>query len=576
MKKRLLALMLSSLMLVTLLAACGGGSSDETTGGTQPQAGDKTEDDATEPGDDQTEDPSEEPSAPEELTIKVFFPAGEMPTNPDTHPTLNILKDELGVTFESEYLVGDLDERIGIMIAGGDYPDIMPFNQRVVDNGGAHALDDLIAERSNLANHYERFINRMKSPHDGQIYYMPNYGVIYGDEVITEHWGTGVFIQKAVLAEYDYPLITTLDEYFDIIERYANDYPEIDGAPTIGYTILNDGWRNFGLVNPPQFLAGYPNNGNAIVDPDTLVAYDPSTTDIAKQYYQKLNEINAKGLFDKEAAAMNYDQYIAKLSAGNVLGTMDQKWNMNSANTALVGADKDERTYVSIPIVYDDSIQEYYRDQTVINLNNGFMVTTIDDEKIAPIMDFFNEITTEEWTTLFSWGIEGESYMVDDSGKFYRTEEQREEQRDAGWSPATKFQAFFDYAPKIEGTFSDGNVSGPGNDPDEYYAALSEFDKSFLDGYGFKTYAEFYALPPENPVYYPTWQVNIPDQTPEAIANTKASDIKVQMLPGVITASPENFEAEWNNFVDEYNTANYDIVIDFINDAIQWRLENWE
>lgn len=569
MMKRLAALVISFVMALGLLAACN--TTDTGNTGTQ---GNGTGTDGPN-GDTETGDPDDgtEPTDQEPLSIKVFFPAGEIPS--DDNPTVELLRERLGVTFETEFLVGDLDERIGIMTAGGDYPDIMPFNQRVVDNGGAHILDEYIAANENLAAHYDRFLNRMKSPTDGHIYYMPNYGVIYGDEIITEHWGTGVFIQKAVLAEYDYPLITTLDEYFDIIERYASDYPEIDGAETIGYTILNDGWRNFGLVNPPQFLAGYPNNGNAIVDPETEVASDPSTTDIAKRYYEKLNEINAKGLFDREAAAMNYDQYIAKLSQGNVLGTMDQKWSMNSANTALVSAGKDERTYVSIPIVYDDSIQEHYRDQTVINLNNGYMVTTTDEEKIEPIMNFFNEITTEEWTKLFSWGIEGEAYEVDDSGKFYRTPEQRTEQRNAAWSPNNKFQAFFDYAPKLEGTFSDGNVSGPGNDPDEYYDALSDFDKEFLDGYGFRTYAEFYALPGPNPVYYPTWQVNIPDGSPEALANTRATDVKVQLLPGVISASPDDFENVWANYVSEYENTNYDIVIDFINEQIQWRNENW-
>ncbi len=572
MKKRVIALVMSSVMMLGLLAACGSGNTQGTTSGTTKPAGSETKN--TDKGSDATTEEGTEPGTDrEDITISVFFETGEQPL--DNNPTLQLLKDELGVSFDVEFLVGDLDERIGIMIAGGDYPDLMPFNQRVVDNGGARPLDDLIAKNENLYNHYERFLNRMKSVTDGKIYYMPNYGVIYGEEIITEHWGTGVFIQKAVLAEYDYPVIKTLDEYFDLIERYATDYPEIDGAPTIGYTILNDGWRNFGLVNPPQFLAGYPNNGNAIVDPETEVAWDPSTTDTAKQYYQKLNEINAKGLFDREAASMNYDQYIAKLSAGNVLGTMDQKWNMNSANIALVGAGKDERTYVSLPIVYDESIQEHYRDQTVINLNNGFMLTTTDDSKVERIMSFLNDITTEEWSKTFSWGIEGIGHSVDENGKLYRTEEQREEQRSASWSPANRFQAFFEYAPKLEGVFSDGNVFSPGNDPDEYYEALSDFDKEFLDAYGFKSYAEFFALPEPNPVYYPTWQVSIPDGSPEAIANTKASDTKVQMLPGVITADPSDFEAKWNEYVEVYKTANYDIVIDFINEQIQWRNENW-
>ncbi|NLF20004.1 MAG: sugar ABC transporter substrate-binding protein [Clostridiaceae bacterium] len=570
MKKRLTALALSAVMAATLLAACGGNTAGTTTAKPADSGTTTQKPEESKPGETTAEVVE---TKPEEVTIKVYYARGEIPTDDNTLAAK--MKEELGVTLEAEYLVGDEDERIGIMIAGGDYPDLMPFNQRVVDNGGARPLDDLLPQYENLDKHYGPHYNKMRSPQDGKLYYMPNFGIIYNDEVITEHWGTGVFLQKAVLEEFDYPLIKTLDEYFDLIERYAEKYPTIDGAPTIGYTILNDGWRNFGLVNPPQFLAGHPNNGNAVMDFETATGMDPSTTDIAKQYYQKLNEVNANGLFDQEAASMNYDQYIAKLSAGNVLGTMDQKWNMNSANTALVSAGKENRTYVSLPIVYDESITEYYRDQTVLNLSNGFMLTTTDDSKVDRIMTFLDDITTEEWTKNLSWGIEGEAYLVGDDGIFYRTEEQREEQRNSAWPLKHKLNAFLDYAPKLEGTFSDGNAYGPGNDYNEYYANLSDYDKTFLDAYGFKAFSEFYLNPPPNPVWYPTWQINIPDGSPESIANTKASDTKVQMLPAVITATPENFETKWAEFVTEYDKVNYGIVIDFINEEVQWRIDNW-
>ena len=505
------------------------------------------------------------------ITITVFYESGEVPTN--TNKLSALLKEELGVTLDAEFLVGDLDERMGLMVASGEYPDLMPFSQIVVDNGGARELDDILPKYENLDNHYSKYYGMMASADDGKMYYMPNYGVVHGDEIITEHWGTGNFIQKAVLEWAEYPEIKTMDEFFDVIERYKEAHPEIDGAPTIGFTILNDSWRNFGLVNPPQFLAGYQNNGNSIVDAETEVASDPSTTDIAMKYYKKLNEINKKGLMDKEFASMNYDQYIQKLSNGNVLATMDQQWSMNAANIALRGAGKFDRTYVSIPLVYEEGIEEHYRDQTIVNLNNGFMLTTVDDEKVDRIMTFLNDITTEKWSKLFSWGVEGEDYEVNENGKFYRTEEQRREQEDSAWPLENKLNAFFGYAPKLEGTFSDGNVFGPGNDPDEFYDGLNEYDRGFIDNYGKKSWAEFYTLHGENPIWYPTWNITTPEGSPAAIAGQKASDTKVQMLPGVIQA--EDFDKAWADFVAKYDEANYQIMIDHINEQIQWRKDNW-
>ena len=108
------------------------------------------------------------------------------------------------------------------------------------------------------------------------------------------HIGPAFFIQRAVLKEYDYPQIKTLDEYFKLIEDYATKYPEIDGQPTIGFTSLAFDWRDLGLRNAPQHLLGHPNDGGVLVDPVTNVATRFEGTDIAKPYYRKLNEINAK------------------------------------------------------------------------------------------------------------------------------------------------------------------------------------------------------------------------------------------------------------------------------------------
>jgi putative aldouronate transport system substrate-binding protein len=38
------------------------------------------------------------------------------------------IQDELGVNLEMEFLVGDLQQKLGVMIAGGDFPDL---SQRV-------------------------------------------------------------------------------------------------------------------------------------------------------------------------------------------------------------------------------------------------------------------------------------------------------------------------------------------------------------------------------------------------------------------------------------------------------------
>ncbi|WP_214608621.1 hypothetical protein, partial [Mycobacterium tuberculosis] len=145
----------------------------------------------------------------------------------------------------------------------------------------------------------------------------------------------------------------------------------------------------------------------------------------AKDYYQKLNEINAQGLLDKEAFAQNYDQYMAKLSSGAVLGMFDQHWNFGSAEDSLVTQGKIERTYVGFPLVYDSSIKDYYRERPALNLNNGFGITVSAEDPVK-IIKVLDKLMEEEWQKILTWGIEGEDYYVNDEGRFMKTQEQRD------------------------------------------------------------------------------------------------------------------------------------------------------
>src|SRR5690606_38457144 len=133
-------------------------------------------------------------------------------------------------------------------------------------------------------------------------------------------------------------------------------------------------------------------------------------------------------------------------------------------------------TYVGLPLVYDESITDYYRDRAVINLNNGYGISK-DAEDPVRIIKFLDALMDEDWQKFLHWGEEGVDYMVDENGVMYRTPEQRKEQEDPSWRTANRAEAFFSNAPKYEGTYSDGNASSPGVQPGEFYDGLRDEDK---------------------------------------------------------------------------------------------------
>ncbi|MFD2877136.1 hypothetical protein ACFTAO_15895 [Paenibacillus rhizoplanae] len=62
---------------------------------------------------------------------------GQQPT-PD-NKLLKLIKDETGITFNQEFLVGDLQQKLGVMIAGGDYPGHPVGRRQINQRQGIHS-----------------------------------------------------------------------------------------------------------------------------------------------------------------------------------------------------------------------------------------------------------------------------------------------------------------------------------------------------------------------------------------------------------------------------------------------------
>ncbi|MBQ4900470.1 sugar ABC transporter substrate-binding protein [Paenibacillus sp. Marseille-P2973] len=556
---RLGVIMLLSLSVI--LSGCGGGNNKVANSGkgNNGNSGQVTGENAA--------------NGVEPFEISVFIGQPDQQPTPD-NKIYKLIKEKTGASFKFEFLAGDIDQKLGVMIAGGDYPDMMTANQKLTAAGAFIPLEDLIEEHApNLKKHYEKYWNMMKDPNDGHIYNLPNYGATNADVNSSWYSGPAFWIQKDVLAEAGYPQVKTLDQYFDLIKEYKAKHPEIDGTPTVGFEILNYDWKNWGLFNPPQHLIGHPNDGGVVVKDGVAEIF--ADKDFAKRYYQKLNQMNAEGVIDKETFTQNFDQYMAKLSSGAVLGMFDQHWNFQKAEDVLITQKKDNRTYVGLPLVFDESIKDHYKDRPALNLNNGFGITVnASEEQQIRIIKLLDTLIQEDWQKILAWGIEGEDYIVKD-GRFMKTQEQRDQFTDATWKLANKADSFFGQAPKMEGLFSDGNATDGAAQPEEMQAALRDYDKEFLSKYGYSTYVDFFSPAPENDIAYPAWSVDLVDGSEAKIANTKLNELQTKFLPKAILAKPGEFDSVWADYVNEIGKVNIKAYEDRINEVLQWRKDSW-
>ena len=517
-----------------------------------------------------------EGDALEPITLTVFRgDPGDQPK--DDNKIYKLIEEKFGVKFKFEFLAGDLDEKLGMMIAGEDYPDLFDGGNSadlIISNGALINLLDYISPEKTprLWAHIEpqkaRLIEKDENGND-VLYIIPNYGLPDGPQIALSVGGPAFFIQKQVLADAGYPDVKniTMDGYFDLIEKFLANHPtREDGTPYTGFAILCEDWRHFCLINPVQHLMGRPNDGEVLIDVNDPDFHTETFINkpYAKPYYKKLNEEFHKGLINKDTFVMNYDQYIAAISSGTVLGMFDQAWDFGSATSALIDAKMFENTYVALGPVYSEEdvagiqmpsenwkIEEHYLNGSLPNVRRGFGIS-VNCKCPERIIAMWEEMMSDEWQLIFNWGIKDEDYYVDENGRLNMTEEQYNNTQDANWKLANKAEAFFQSSPKKQGWILDGEFAGncwePGNQDEIVFGLMNEYDKEFLSKYNYSKWADFVNPPIELAPFGEAWQI---DYTPVDVDHTDFCAIQDKDLPEIIMCDPAEFDAKWDAFIAE-------------------------
>lgn len=406
------------------------------------------------------------------------------------------IAEQIGADCEETWLKGQTkDNALNAYIAAGEYPDFISGESKLYDAGALIPIDEYWDNYPNIKNYLTEEQWDLFRQADGHIYWIPQFGVSQGQDTEVIHSGEAFWIQTRVLKWADYPEITTVDEYFDLLERYQEANPCLEnGTPNIPFAILCDDWRYFCLENVPQFLDGYPNDGSCIVDPDTLQVIDYNTTPTAKRYYQKLNE--------------------------------EYKKVKNQWHTAR-SAELDTASGLSITISCEDP---------------------------EGAMQFVNNLLDPEITKLRFWGEENLDYSIDENGIFYLNEEQGVRVNDRKLKK-THF-CTYSYFPRSEGMLSDGiNAFSPENQPVEFWKSQPRDIQECFEAYGVTNYVDMLGRNDAPGVWYPMYSYtnSLTSNTQAGQTLERMDEVKHRWLPQVILA--QNFEETWNSYMEAYNAC---------------------
>lgn len=506
-----------------------------------------------------------------------MFSSDPLPDYPGSTILGDIIRKETGVKLNREFLAGDLETRIGLMVASGDYPDIMyaaHYTQRLIDAGAYIPLEDLIDQYApNIKKYYARHMDAITAP-DGHIYFLPQQAIPFGASD-RRYPALGFFINKRVLKDAGWPKPKTFDEMFELIENYMKKNPTYKGQSTIGWLTTFDSSYSYSTTNVPQHLMGYPNEGGFIAPKEgnkfVVRPYHGGLVD--KYYYQKLNEMYNKGVVDPEMFVLNYDQYIERLASGRVLGTFAQYWVIQQAQ-GILNRDDPDSIMIPFPIVFDEGIEEFMRDTPYVQQTQGMGITISCKDPVTAIK-YFDYLVANQ--TLIQWGIEGEHYEVDENGMYYRTEEQLKLFQDPNWvRDVFGRQYFLNLFPSLIGVDENGNSYVPDNQPSMIYGGATESEREVMDAYGIKSFTDFYNPPkPIDEVpYYPIWTITVPTGSPAHIEGTRHNDLMNEYIPRLVMSSPSEFEKIWQEY--KFRTDRLlDLRLEYIQEQVDWRVENW-
>lgn len=218
--RRLLSLVMVTVMAGALLAGCGKGNKKENTSNNNG-----TSNPAVAEGD-----------AADKSPITLTYYSGGTIEDPWTDPVAQAITEATGVTLETQIKVSTDDQKIALMIAEQNYPDLMfteGFATDLVNAGALIDMTDLIEQYGpNIKKMYGNELKKLKfSKEDTGIYMLSSYG-IGGQSYKSDG---SIQMQCDILKENNYAVPKSLQEYETMIKNYMAAHPTTDdGLKTIG------------------------------------------------------------------------------------------------------------------------------------------------------------------------------------------------------------------------------------------------------------------------------------------------------------------------------------------------------
>ena len=508
----------------------------------------------------------------------------------DPNPNWNNMKDDIskvitektGVTLDAEFAVGDPVQKIALIAAGGEYPDIISAKGEIgklVDAGAVIDLTELIDKYApNIKRVLGDNLARAKYTNEDQsIYAIPTWAAVDEKKFVA---GGGFELQHRVLKEAGYPEIRTVKDYENVIKAYLDKHPtDENGNKNIGVSLNADDWHMYiSVTNPAVATTGGSDDGEYYIDQDTHEAIYHFRRPEEKEYFRWLNHMNDIGLLDQESFVQKYDQYKAKVATGRVLGLIDQDWDYNDAQQALKTAGKLDQTYGHYPVTLTKDFKETSFWPTGFMGGYGIAISSTNPDPIRTIK-FLDYLASDEGQILNNWGIEGKHYVVENGKRVVPDEVQnRINNENTAFTKETGIGFYWNMMVH----YGDGAKDPSGNYytknfPEQLVLGYSDAEKETLAAYNATTWKDLFPKEEEfkEKAYGAAWNIAIPGEDEVTILANKMKDITWKRIPEAILAKPDQFDKIWDAYMAELDKAGVTKMEQGFTKYVKDRVELW-
>ena len=523
----------------------------------------------------------------EPQTLRFWNGMTMAPENVQWHDTEigGMIRDITGITLQTEFMVGDVEERAALVVASGDFPDIA-FAWHAFDifrdAGAIIQLNDLYEEHApTIQSRWGNYVNRLKEPGTGILWGMAALG--FGNPPL-DYPFSGMFMRASAVEFHGWREFSDPDDFFQAIREYvaANPYND-QGLSNIGFSGSAESWRFVFAMMGGDKMNGIHNTGGYFYDPDNN--WEPTPLDVSEVRYNwllRLWELNQEGLLDPEFLSQDHDGYVSKIASGRVVAFYDEFWQVENAFELLRQEDRQRDMFIPMRVVYPHVRQDAYLGITAMAVRPDLVIfrDAVDPVTIMRYLDF---LATDEMLDLRHWGVEGMHYQRNAQGRRYLTPEQYVERAQPGFADATGImhvvQGAFPGPIRAAEERPDGSgVWNPHFDPVRAQFIYSPGELYNLERMGWNTFMD--ALDPlwESPYGF-GWDIALPPDDYFLLDLdhdiSTAVDTHVFYQRMIMANSRSEFDGIWDEMISIFDAFDRQPLLDFRANEVRRRVAEW-